>query len=65
MPILDDDDQRRSPTNAGEEVGDRAVQTVALGVGIGRDWKRQLTDPLRQIWQQPRELPALSAERVS
>jgi hypothetical protein len=53
VPIFDHDDQRRSPTNDGEEVRDRGVQTVALGVRVGRDWKRKLTDSLRQIWQQP------------
>ena len=33
--------------------------------GSAASWRRQLTDPLGQIWQQPRQLPALSAERVS
>ena len=47
----------------GQEVGDRAVETVALGVGIGGDRRRQLTDPLRQIRQQARQLAALRAER--
>jgi hypothetical protein len=60
VPVLDDDDQRRPPADRGEEVGDRAVQAVALRVGIGRDRRRQLADPVRG--QEPRELPAAGAE---
>ena len=46
----------RAAADGGEQVGDRAVQAVALGVGVGRDRRRQLADAVRQVGQQPREL---------
>ena len=48
--------------HGGEQVGDRAVQPVALGVGIRRRRRRQLADALGQVGQQARELAAALAE---
>ncbi len=63
VAVLDHHHQRRATTRRGEEVADGAVQPVALGVRVGRHRRRQLTDPARQIWQEPRELAAVRAQR--
>ena len=46
----------------GEEVGDRAVQPVALGVRVGLDRDGETADALGQLGQQPRELAAALAQ---
>ena len=51
------------PAHPGEQVGDRRMQSVALGVGVGLDRQRQLAHPLGQIGEQPRELAARGAQR--
>ena len=64
VPILDQDDQRRSAAHTCQEIRDGTMQTVALGVRIGGQRIRQLADSLRELWQQARQLPALGTERV-
>ena len=56
-------EQHRPAADAGEQVGHRRVQPVALGVRIGLHRRRQIADPGRQIGEQPRQLAAGGAER--
>jgi hypothetical protein len=58
-----EDEQHRPAADAGQQVGHRGVQPVALGVGIGLDRRRQIRHAERQVRQQPRQLTAGDAER--
>jgi hypothetical protein len=62
VDVLQHEDQRGAATDRGEEIRERAVQSVALRVRIGRDRWRQLSDHPRKIRQQPDELAAGGAE---
>ena len=63
VPVLEHEQDRPSAADVGEQVGDRRVEAVALGVGVGLDRLRQLADQGRQIGQQPGQLAAAGAER--
>ena len=60
--VLDDHDERGAPAHRGEQVGDRAVQPVALGVRVRRRRHRQPADALGQVREQARQLAAAFAE---
>ena len=62
VPVLEHE-QHRPAADAGEQVGHRRVQAVALRVRIGLDRRRQLAHAERQVGQQPRQLAARGAER--
>ena len=55
--------QRGPPADGREQLADCGMEAVALGVGIGRERRRQLPDQLPEIGQQPRQLTALAPER--
>ena len=63
VPVLEHEQRRLPARDAGEEVGYGRVQPVALGIRIGLDRRRKLTDPNGQIGEEPRELAASGAER--
>ena len=62
MPVLDHEHERHLPADCGQQVRNRAVEPVALGVGITGRWRRQAPHELRQIRQQACQLAALRAE---
>ena len=64
VPVLDHEQHRALAADSREQVGDRRVQPVALGVRIGLDRGRQIADPGRQVGEEARELAASGAERA-
>ena len=63
LRVLDDEHDRSTTRDAVEQIADRGVETVAFGIGIGLGRRTELTEPGRQVRQQPRQLPAPDTER--
>ena len=61
--VLEHQQHRPFAADVGEQVGDRGVKAVALGVGIGLDRLRQLARHRRQVGQQPGQLGGTGTER--
>ena len=49
VAVLEHQQQRAAGADAAEQVGDRGVQAMALGVGVGRHGRRQLADPAGEV----------------
>ncbi len=47
--VLEHEQDRPAATDVGKQAGYRRVEAVALGVGIGLDRRRKLTDQSGQI----------------
>ena len=60
--VLHDEHDGRAAADGGQQIGQRAVQAVALRVGVGRHGRRQLPDPEGQVGHEPRKLPAAGTE---
>ncbi len=65
VAVLEHQQERTFSAHAGEQLGDRRVEAVALGVRVGLGRRRQLADPRRQVAHEPDELAAATAERRS
>jgi hypothetical protein len=63
VPVLEHEQRRPVACDACEQVGDGGVETVTLGVRIGRDGRRQVADARGQVGQKTRQFPAAAAER--
>ena len=63
MPVLEHEQYRSRAADVREQVGDRRVETMALGIGVGFDRLRQPADLDGQVGQQPRQLAAAGTER--
>ena len=53
VSILDHQHERRTPARRRQQLRDRGVQAVTLGIGIGRERRRQLPREQRQIGEEP------------
>ncbi len=63
--VLEHEQGRTLPRDAGEQVGHGAVQAVALGVRVGVDGRRQLAEPRAEVGQEPDQLAARGARRLA
>jgi hypothetical protein len=63
VSVLDDQKHGTHFGDSRQELRDRRVQAMALGVGVCLDGWRQLAGALGQMREQPRELTASHAER--
>ncbi len=63
MPVLEYEQYGSCAADVRKQLGNRRVEAMALGIGIGLDRLRQLADLGGQIGQQPGQLAATGAER--
>ena len=63
VAVLEHEQHRPPAADACEQVGDRRVEAMALGVRIGLDRLAELADQGRQIRRQPGQLARAGAER--
>ena len=62
VDVLEDDEERPLRADADEQVGDRRVQPVALGVRIGRRRRGRVADTGREPREEARQLAATLGE---
>ncbi len=65
VAVLQHEQQRPVTADAGQQVGDRGVKAMPLGVRICGDRRRQLADAKPEVGEEPHELPAGRAEPVA
>ncbi len=65
VSVLDHHHQWCPPANGRQQLGDRRVEPVAFGVGVGSEWCRELAHQLGEVGQQARELAAFGTERAA
>ena len=63
--VFDHQHQRRLARGRHQQVTDRAVEAVAFGIRIDARRRAQLSDPVGQIGQQPRQLAASGPDRLA
>ncbi len=62
VPVLEHEQQRLPATRGGQDVGHCRVQTVALGVRVGGDGRREPGNERGQVGNEPGQLAARAAE---